>query len=181
MPEVVQANDFNVIVVSSPLGETLDFVLDVDVVAPRTPLLAGTCAGAQTPSLFAAAFALPEAGTVQACPGIHPVYSGLRFPQRVFTLRGAGVDETTLQVWQAPFVQGLALGSGLPGSFGVVSTTSATISDLTVKHSGTGIAPNFTSGGDLVVERAEGEASTRVTTEDGFERIDVGLEQAHQR
>ncbi len=160
------AEQFVTLTVSTP-GNTAtgDFTLDVSTASPAAALRAGTCSGAHTPSLVAAALALADDGVLTACAERHDVLAGLRFAEPRFTLRGLDRTTTVLAPWPgAPSV----VATGTYGASSVIFTTRATVEDVTLLNTpGNGLALAATSGSAFNVTRVTLEAPALVTAGSG--------------
>jgi hypothetical protein len=126
------------------------YSLDIDLVPRAAAITAGTCPGATTPSLFAAALALDNDGTLTACDQDHPIFAGLRFPRPRFTLRGTSTANTILRPWNNTIV---AVSTGIYGANDILGTTAATIEDLTILNTNIGIQITTNPGSTVTAQR----------------------------
>jgi hypothetical protein len=144
----------------------VDAVETFDLVPPKEALLAGTCAGADTPSAIAAGLALADAGTLTLCEGDHAGLAGLLIGAPHFVLAGQGDDKTRLLPWPNQ----VAIASGRYGESFFSTLASATVRDLSIVNTREGIA---LGGGQpiesLTVERVHIVSPTPVAPGAGVE------------
>jgi len=140
-----------------------NFDLEIDRMEKSDAITVGTCVGAQTPSVTAAAIALAKYGTLTLCPEDHSSFSGLRMDQEYFILKGMDRDLSRLVPWST---SNAALSAGTYRQDPTPQIFEAIFEDFTMINRATGI---FIDGADTIrVERVNIDAAAPLNS--GFER-----------
>ncbi len=127
-----------------------DYEIEFDRALKSNAITVGTCQGAHTASVTAAAIALTNNGTITLCPEDHQTFAGLRFSQARFTLKGIDRTLSRLVSWPSSLLSAVNVGT-YPGAV-YVPVEEATFEDLSIVNRSIGI---YLDRADISINRVD--------------------------